>query len=179
MIFQETKLKGAFIIELEKHKDERGYFSRAWCQKEFTAHGLNPNMVQANVAFSLKKGTLRGMHYQAEPYQEAKLVRCVRGKVFDVIIDLRPNSVTYRQWFGVELTPGNQTMLYVPEGFAHGYQTLLDNTEVFYLVSQFYTPDSERGVRWNDSAFGIDWPKTTDLIISKKDQSWPDYLDVN
>lgn len=175
MIFQETKLKGAFVIDIEKHKDERGYFARSWCRKEFKAHGLNPIVVQANVAFSSNKGTLRGMHYQADPYQEAKLIKCLRGKVFDVIIDLRSNSATYCEWFGMELTAEDHTMLYVPEGFAHGYQALLDNTEVFYLVSQFYTPDSERGVRWNDSVFGIEWPVTDDLVISEKDKNWPDY----
>ena len=144
MIFIKTKLKGVFIIELEKHEDERGYFARAWCKKEFEVHGLNPNIVQANIAFSMQKGTLRGMHYQIGPYQEAKLVRCIRGAVFDVIIDLRPNSITYCKWLGVELSSENHTMLYVPEGFAHGYQTLENNTEVFYMVSQFYAPNPER-----------------------------------
>jgi len=176
MIFKETKLKGAFFIGLEKHKDERGYFARAWCKKEFEAHGLNSNLVQANTALSLQKGTLRGMHYQMTPYEETKLIRCIHGAVFDVIIDLRPGSNTYCEWLGVELTSENHTMLYVPEGFAHGYLTLENNTEVFYMVSQFYVPDSERGVLWNDPAFGIDWPMTNDLLISEKDKNWPDYL---
>ena len=176
MIFRETKLKGAFVIEPEKHEDERGFFARAWCQKEFKVHGLNPNIIQANIAFSLHKGILRGMHYQIGPYQEAKLIRCIHGAVFDVIIDLRPGSNTYCEWLGVELTFENPTMLYVPEGFAHGYLTLENNTEVFYMVSQFYVPDSERGVRWNDPAFGIDWPETADLLISEKDKNWPAYI---
>ena len=176
MIFRETKLKGAFVIEPEKHEDERGFFARSWCQKEFKVHGLNPNIVQANIALSLQKGTLRGMHYQIRPYQEAKLVRCIRGAVFDVIIDLRPNSITYCEWLGVELSAESHAMLYVPEGFAHGYLTLENNTEVFYMVSQFYTPDSERGVRWDDPVFNIEWPETSDLVISDKDQHWPDYL---
>jgi len=176
MIFRETRLKGAFVIEPEKHRDERGFFARAWCQKEFKVHGLNPNIVQANIAFSLQKGILRGMHYQIGPYQEAKLVRCIRGAVFDVIIDLRANSITYCEWIGVELNSENQTMLYVPEGFAHGYQTLENNSEVFYLVSQFYAPDAERGVRWDDPLFGIEWPKTSNLVVSEKDKNWPDYL---
>jgi len=175
MIFKETRLKGAFIIELEQLKDERGFFARAWCQKEFEAHGLTPRLVQCNISFNKRRGTLRGMHYQAAPYEEAKLVRCTRGAVYDVIIDLRPDSPTYKQWIGVELTADNRRMLYVPEGFAHGYQTLTDNAEVFYQVSQFYSPESERGVRWNDPAFGIEWPEADVRIISAKDQSWPDY----
>jgi dTDP-4-dehydrorhamnose 3,5-epimerase len=176
MIFRETRLKGSFVIEPEKHEDDRGFFARAWCQKEFKVHRLSPDMVQANIAFSLQKGTLRGMHYQTDPYQEAKLVRCIRGKVFDVIIDLRPDSNTYCEWLGVELTEWNHRMLYVPEDFAHGYQTLENNSEVFYLVSQFYSPGAERGVRWNDPAFGIDWPETENIIVSKKDRDWPDYI---
>ncbi len=175
MIFRETELKGAFIIELEKLEDARGFFARAWCQKEFEAHGLTARLVQCNLSFNKKRGTLRGMHYQAAPYEEVKLVRCTRGAVYDVIIDLRPESPTYKQWLGVELTADNYKMLYVPEGFAHGYQTLTDDAEVFYQVSQFYTPASERGVRWDDPAFGIEWPETDTRIISDKDESWPDY----
>ena len=176
MIFKKTKLKGVFIIELEKLQDERGYFARAWCRNEFKANGLNSNLAQANTALSLHKGTLRGMHYQVVPYEETKIIRCIRGAVFDVVIDLRPNSITYCEWFGVKLSADNHTMLYVPEGFAHGYQTLENNSEVFYLVSQFYTPDAERGVRWDDPVFDIEWPKTSDLVISEKDKNWPDYL---
>lgn len=176
MIFKETKLKGAFIIEMEPIKDMRGFFARAWCKKEFEEHGLKPYLVQANITFSREKGTLRGMHYQVAPYQEAKLVRCLKGALFDVIIDLRPDSPTYREWIDIELAEDNYKMLYVPEGFAHGYQTSEDNTEVFYQVSQFYCPESERGIRWNDPAFGIRWPQTQDLVISKKDKKWPDFL---
>jgi dTDP-4-dehydrorhamnose 3,5-epimerase len=176
MIFLETSLHGAFIVELEKRCDERGYFARSWCRDEFAAHGLRECMVQGNVSYNVSRNTLRGMHYQAAPFQEAKLVRCVRGAIFDIIIDLRPDSPTFRQWVGVELNESNHRMLYVPEGFAHGFQTLLDNTEVTYLVSQFYTPESERGVRYNDPAFAIKWPETTRIIISEKDNSWPDFL---
>ncbi len=176
MIFSKTRLKGVFIIELEKHEDERGYFARAWCKKEFKASGLNSNLAQANTALSLHKGTLRGMHYQIAPYQETKIIRCIRGAVFDVVIDLRPNSISYCEWLGVELSSENHTMLYVPEGFAHGYQTLKNNAEVFYLVSQFYAPDAERGVRWDDPVFNIEWPETSDLVISEKDNNWPDFL---
>ena len=175
MIFTETKLKGAFIIDIERREDERGFFARAWCQKEFEAHGLNTRWVQANLAFSKKKGTLRGLHFQVGPYEEIKLMRCIRGAIYDVILDLRSESPTYMQWLGVELTADNHKMLYVPEGFAHGYQSLADNTEGFYPVSQFYTPGSERGVRWNDPAFGIEWPMIKNMILSEKDKSWPDF----
>jgi len=175
MIFEKTALAGAFIIEIEKREDERGFFARAWCQEEFEAHGLNTRWVQANLAFSKKKGTLRGLHFQVGPYEEIKLMRCIRGAIYDVILDLRSESPTYMQWLGVELTADNHKMLYVPEGFAHGYQSLADNTEVFYPVSQFYTPGSERGVRWNDPAFGIEWPVTQNAILSEKDKSWPDF----
>jgi dTDP-4-dehydrorhamnose 3,5-epimerase len=173
--FAETKLRGACIIEIEKLKDERGFFARTWCRKEFEAHGLTSSVVQANVSFNKKKGTLRGMHYQIAPYEEAKLVRCTRGAIYDVIIDLRPGSPTYKQWFGVDLTAENYQMLYVPENFAHGFQTLSDNTEVTYQVSQFYTPGSERGIRWDDPAFSISWPLKIQ-VISDKDTSWPDYI---
>jgi len=175
MIFRETKLAGAFIIELEKLEDERGFFARAWCQREFEAQGLVSRFVQCNVSYNKKKGTLRGMHYQVAPYEEVKLVRCTRGAIYDVIIDLRPDSPTYTQWLGVELTADNYRMLYVPEGCAHGYQTLTDNAEVFYQVSQFYAPQCERGVRWNDPAFNIQWPIDHPIILSEKDQRWPDF----
>ena len=175
MIFTETKLRGAFIIEIEKLEDERGFFSRAWCKKEFEALGLNSSIVQANISFSKKRGTLRGLHYQVSPHEEVKLVRCVRGAIYDVIVDLQKGLPPYKQWLGVELTADNHKMLYVPEGFAHGYQTLTDNTEVCYEVSQFYSPEAELGVRWNDPAFGIEWPVTGTPIISAKDKSWPDF----
>lgn len=176
MIFKETKLQGVFIIEIEKRQDDRGFFARAWCKKEFEAHGLNVHLVQANLAFSQKKGTLRGMHYQMSPYEEAKLVRCIKGAIFDVAIDLRPDSSTYKEWVAVELTEDNHKTFYIPENFAHGYQTLTDNTELFYQVSQFYSPKYECGVRWNDPVFGIEWPETDNLMISEKDKNWPDYL---
>ncbi|MCP4713364.1 MAG: dTDP-4-dehydrorhamnose 3,5-epimerase [Planctomycetes bacterium] len=175
MIFTETKLPGAFIIEIEKREDERGFFARAWCKNEFEAHGLNSDWVQANLGFSRTKGTLRGLHYQVAPYEEAKLMRCIRGAIYDVIIDLRPESPTYKQWLGVELSADNHKMLYIPAGFAHGYQALVDNTETFYQVSQFYTPGAEQGVRYNDSAFNINWPLEVQ-VISDKDKNCPDYL---
>ena len=175
MVFKETRLKGAFIIELEKIVDGRGFFSRAWCQKEFQAHGLNPNVVQCNLSFNTSKGTLRGMHYQIAPHEEAKIVRCIRGKVYDVIIDLRPKSPTYLRWAGFELSSENRKMLYVPESFSHGYLTLADNTELFYQVSHFYSPESESGIRWNDRTVNIKWPQTNGLIITDKDKNWPDF----
>ena len=174
MIFNETKLKGAFILDLEKRGDERGFFARVFCRNEFEAHGLNPFVAQANTSLSRVKGTLRGMHFQRAPHQEAKLVRCTRGALLDVIIDLRPDSPTFKQWVGVELTSENNRMLYVPEGFAHGFQTLVDDTEVTYLVSEFYAPDSEGGVRYNDPVFGIDWPLEP-TVLSDKDRNWPDF----
>ena len=175
MIFIETNLKGAFVIETENIDDKRGFFARTWCKKEFEDHDLVSIMMQSNTAFKKKRGTLRGMHYQVLPHEESKLVRCIRGSIYDVIIDLRLASPTYKQWFGVELTADNHKMLYVPEGFAHGYQTLEDNTEVFYLVSEFYSPKHERGIRWNDPIFNIKWPEVHDIIISDKDRNLPDY----
>jgi len=172
MTFTETKLRGAYIIEVQKFEDNRGFFGRTFCQKEFKDHGLNPNVAQANVSFNKKKGTLRGMHYQAAPYGEIKLVRCTRGAIYDVIIDVRPDSPTYKQWVGVPLKEDTFTMLYVPEGFAHGFETLDDETEVIYQVSQFYTPGSERGIRYDDPVFRIDWPLEVQ-VISDKDGSWP------
>ena len=173
MIFTETALKGTYIIEPEKYEDDRGYFARVFCKKEFEAHGFKLNMVQSNIAFSRKKWILRGLHYQVNPYAEVKLVRCISGRIFDVIIDLRPESLTYKQWFGTELSAENNQMLLIPQNFAHGYQSLANGTEVFYQVSQFYTPDAERGVRWDDPAFNIQWPEMTNPIISEKDKSWP------
>lgn len=175
MLFHETRLEGAFVIELEKRADTRGFFARGWCQKEFEDHGLVAQVVQTNISYNRKKGTLRGMHYQVAPVEETKLVRCVRGGIYDVIIDLRSESPTYKQWMGVELTAENYKMLYVPENFAHGVQTLEDDTEVIYQVSQFYTPGAERGIRWNDPAFRIEWPRDIE-VISDKDADWPDYM---
>jgi dTDP-4-dehydrorhamnose 3,5-epimerase len=175
LIFTETDLAGAYLIDLEQLEDERGFFARAWDVNEFAERGLSTRLVQANVAFNRSAGTLRGMHYQAEPHAEAKLVRCTRGAVYDVIIDLRPHSPTHARWLAVELTAESGRMLYVPEGFAHGYQTLVGETETFYLVSEFYEPQAERGVRWDDPFFAIDWPETADRIMSDKDRKWPDF----
>ena len=178
MIFRETKLKGAYIIELEPLEDERGFFARSFCQKEFEEHGLNLRIVQCNVSFNKKKGTLRGIHYQVTPYEEVKLVSCIRGTIYDVIIDLRPDSPTYCKWFALELTAHCSPvttpykMLYIPEGFAHGFQTLEYDTVVFYQMSEFYHPECARGVRWDDPAFGIEWPEVGKRIISEKDQSY-------
>ncbi len=172
MIFTETKLKGTYIIELEPIADERGFFARSWCQQEFEAHGLNPNLVQCNISFNKKKGTLRGMHYQVAPHEEVKLVRCTKGAIYDVMIDLRPQSSTFKQWIAVELTAENHKMLYIPEGFAHGFQSLADNTEVFYQMSAFYHPECARGIRWDDPAFKIEWPQN-ERIISEKDLQYP------
>jgi len=175
VIFHETDLKGALLIEIERHEDTRGFFARSWCQQECEAHGLNPNVVQCNVSFNTHKGTLRGLHYQSFPHQEAKLVRCTAGAIYDVIVDLRPTSSGFKKHAAFTLTAGNHAMLYVPEGFAHGFLTLEDNTEIFYQMSDFYSPHSSKGVRWNDPAFGIYWPFPPS-VISDRDQSYPDYL---
>ena len=172
MIFRETKLKGVFIIELERIEDERGFFARTFCRKEFEAHGLNPNLVQCSVSFNKKKGTLRGMHYQVAPHQEAKLVRCTMGAIYDVLLDLRPGSPTFKQWVSVELTDENQLIVYIPEGLAHGFQTLRDNTEVSYQVTEFYHPHCATGVRWDDPTLAIQWP-LAEPIISERDKGLP------
>jgi dTDP-4-dehydrorhamnose 3,5-epimerase len=174
MLFTEVGLKGAYLIGLEPIKDERGFFARSWCKREFEAHGLASRMAQANVSFNKDRGTLRGMHYQAVPYAEVKLVRCTRGAIYDVIIDLRPESETFGKWTGFELTADNYQLVYVPEGFAHGFETLEDSTEVTYQVSEFYNPRSEGGIRYNDPTFGIRWPEAVQ-VISQKDLTWPDY----
>jgi len=171
MIFTETKLKGAFMIDIEPREDERGFFARSWCEDEFQKHGLNPRLVQCNISFNKKRGTLRGMHYQIAPFAEAKVVRCTMGAMYDVIIDLRPNSATFKQWLGMELTAENHRALYIPVDFAHGFQTLSDNTEVFYQMTEFFHPECAGGVRWDDPAFGIIWP-ISDGIISEKDSSF-------
>ena len=175
MIFKETKLKGAYIIELEPLEDERGFFARSFCQKEFAGHGLDLCIVQCNLSYNKKKGTLRGMHYQVPPYEEAKLVSCMRGALYDVIIDLREGSPTSCQWFAVELTAENYKLVYVPEGFAHGFQTLEDDTVVFYQMSEFYHPECARGVRWDTPAVGIKWP-IKNHIISAKDRQFPPFI---
>ena len=175
MIFTETKLKGAFIIEISKIEDARGFFGRYWCKNEFANYNLNTNIVQANISVNKQKGTLRGMHFQKNPFQETKLIRCSQGAIFDVIIDLRPQSPTFKQWEGIELTQDNYKMLYIPENFAHGMITLQDNTEVTYLITQFYTPGAEGGIRWNDPAIGIHWP-VSPSIITEKDKNYPDFI---
>ena len=175
MIFTPLELEGAYLVELDTREDERGFFARAWCREEFEAHGLNSDVVQCNLAFSHERGTRRGMHVQREPHEEAKLIRCTRGAIFDVIVDLRSDSPTHARWLGVELTADNRRALYVPEGFAHGYLTLVDESETLYQVSEAYAPAAEAGVRWDDPSFGIVWPQTERRIISEKDRAWPDY----
>ena len=174
MIYTCTALSGAYIVDLERVEDERGFFARSWCAREFESHGLNPRLAQCNISFNRKKGTLRGMHYQAPPHEEAKLVRCTKGALYDVILDLRPESPTFKQWLAVELTADNRRALYIPERFAHGFQTLEDDTEVSYQMSEFYHPESARGVRWDDPAFGIVWP-LPNPTMSEKDRSYPDF----
>lgn len=177
MIFTELKLKGAFLIEVKKIEDERGFFGRSWCYNEFKEYGLNPNIKQINTSLTLKKGTIRGLHYQVDPYQETKFIRCTRGRIYDVIIDLRPDSPTFMQWVGNELTQDNYRMVYVPENFAHGFISLEDNSEVYYPVTEFYTPGAELGIRWNDETFKVKWPIPVD-IVSEKDASHKDF-DLN
>jgi dTDP-4-dehydrorhamnose 3,5-epimerase len=172
--FTPTPLTGAYLIEPELLVDERGFFARTFCQQEFESYRLNPNLRQCNISVNQKKGTLRGMHYQTKPHEEAKLVRCTMGAIYDVIIDIRSESPTFKQWFAIELTAQNRKMLYIPEGFAHGFQTLVDNTEVFYQMSAFYAADCARGIRWNDPTFGIQWP-SDNRIISQKDLQYPNY----
>jgi dTDP-4-dehydrorhamnose 3,5-epimerase len=174
MIFKDTKLAGAFIVEPDTYKDERGFFSRNWSQKEFEAHGLTETFVESNTSRSVKTGTLRGMHFQAAPYAQAKLVRCTAGAIYDVIIDLRPDSPSFKRWDAVELSAENRLSLYIPRGFAHGFQTLVADSEVFYQVSAYYEPSSAGGVRWNDPAFGIEWPEATRTIIAR-DNEYPDF----
>jgi len=174
MIFTETRLKGAYVVQIQKIIDERGSFGRSWCQREFAEHGLNPSIIQMNVASNHRRGTLRGMHYQLAPYAEAKYIRCTRGAIYDVIIDLRAGSPTYGESQGLELTPENGRMIYAPEGFAHGYQTLEDDTEICYMTSFAYAPAAARGVRYDNPAFGIHWPLPVS-VISAADQAWPDF----
>lgn len=174
MIFTPTTLAGAFLIEPERIADERGFFARSWCRREFAEHGLESRLEQCNISFNRLRGTLRGMHFQAAPFGEAKLVRCSMGALYDVIIDLRPESATYLQHFGAELTAENRSMLFIPAGFAHGFQTLADNTEVFYQMSEVYAPAYAGGLRWDDPAFGIRWPLPVS-VISAKDAQLPNY----
>lgn len=172
MRFSALGVHGARLVEAEPHTDERGSFARAWCRREFAEEGLDVEFVQANVARTREAGTLRGLHYQEEPHAEAKLLRCTRGAVYDVMVDLRPGSPTYMEWAGVELTAESGDQVFVPAGCAHGYQTLRDDSEVFYLVSAFYAPEAEGGIRWDDPAFDVDWPAEP-TEISEKDRSWP------
>ena len=174
MNFNETTLPGAYLVEITPIRDARGFFARSWARDEFAKVGLNPNVAQANVAWNAKKGTLRGMHFQYAPDAEAKLVRCTRGAIYDVIVDLQPDSPTWKEWFGVELTAENYLMLYVPEGFAHGYQTLVDDTEIAYMTTALYAPQSASGVHHADTAFAIKWPLPVSEI-SEADKKWPDY----
>ena len=172
MKFNETSLPGVFHIDMQPIEDSRGYFSRFWCRKELQDHGLDFEVAQINTSFSASAGTLRGLHYQRDPYGEAKFVACTRGSVFDVAVDVRPNSPNYLQWFGIELTADNDRLLFIPAGFAHGYQVLEDSTKLLYLVSEFYTPDAEAGLRYDDPAIGIEWPQDV-TSVSEKDTQWP------
>ena len=174
MNFIKTKFNGVFIIQLEKKEDERGFFARVWDIKKFEEKNLNSKLVQSNISFTKKKGTIRGLHYQIHPYEETKIILCTKGSVFDVIIDLRSDSATYKKWVFHNLSSEDYKMLFIPEGFAHGFQTLEDNTEIFYQVSQFYTPSAERGIRWDDPLFNIDWP-IKKKVISQKDNSYEDF----
>lgn len=173
MKFLETTLKGAYIVEIEPVADNRGFFARSWCEKEFEAAGLGFKIEQCNISFNEKKNTLRGMHWQASPHGEAKLVRCTMGAIYDVIVDMRPDSPTYKKWFATELTAQNRRMLFIPEYIAHGFQTLEDNSEVFYHMSSSYYPESACGFRWDDPAFGIKWPDADERVISLKDAEYP------
>ena len=174
--FTPTDLPDAFIIDPEPIEDARGFFARIWDEQQFAEHGLETRIAQCNVSYNKHKGTLRGMHLQRPPYEEVKLIRCVQGSLFDVIIDIRPESSSYKRWTGVELSAHNRRMLYVPRGFAHGFQTLVDDTETFYMVSEFYVPAAEEGLRWNDPVFEIHWPLGEPSEISDKDRSWPDFV---
>jgi len=175
MLFKETKLKGAYVIEIEQKKDERGFFARSFCKQEFQQQGIDFDMVQCSISFNKNKSTLRGMHYQSAPHEEAKLISCIRGKIYDVIIDLRKDSATYCQWYALDLRGEDYKMLYVPKGFAHGFQTLENNSAVFYQMSEFYHPECARGIRWNDPLFFIEWP-FGEQIISVKDKTYPLFI---
>ena len=176
MIFHETGLSGAYLVELERRFDEHGFFARSWCQREVAERGLNSNLVQCYISFNKERGTLRGLHFQLAPSEEAKLVRCTQGAIFDVIIDLRKNSPSFAKHYGVQLDAENRLMLFVPEGFAHGFQTIRDATEVFYQMSECYLPEAApTGVRWNDPAFGIEWP-IPDPVMNERDRSWADFV---
>src|SRR5215472_12246959 len=174
MIFHASKLRGVFEIHLEPRSDERGFFARTWCQREFESNKLNPKLVQCSVSFNSRKGTLRGMHYQAPPFEETKVVRCTRGAVYDVVVDLRLDSPTYKDWIAVVLTADKRNMVYVPEGCGHGFLTLEDKSEIFYQMSEFHSAESTRGVRWDDPAFRIAWPEKVE-VISERDRTYPNF----
>jgi dTDP-4-dehydrorhamnose 3,5-epimerase len=174
MVFTETVLPGAYLVDVEPREDERGFFARTWCRREFEVHGLTARLVQCNTSLNRVKGTLRGIHYQAAPHAEAKLIRCTSGSVFDVVVDLRPDSPTYRRHASAVLSAENRRALYIPEGFGHGFLTLADNTEVFYQMSEFYEPAAARGARWNDPAFEIPWPAPI-VQMSERDRTYPDF----
>jgi dTDP-4-dehydrorhamnose 3,5-epimerase len=174
MIFETLALPGAFIVRPEPIADERGFFARTFCREEFVAQGLNPNLAQCSVSFNKRRGTLRGMHYQKAPHEEDKLVRCTMGAIYDVLVDIRPGSPTFRRWSGVELSAENRTAVYIPKGFAHGFFTLSDDTEVFYQMSEPFQPECAAGVRWNDPAFGVSWPADV-RVISDRDQAYPNF----
>ena len=175
MRFIPTRLLDAYVIEPERHEDERGFFARVWCRDEFGEQGLVPHLAQCSISRNSRAGTLRGLHFQKEPHEEAKLVRCTAGAIFDVIVDLRPDSPTYAEWLGVELDAEQGTALYVPKGFAHGFQTLVDGADVLYMISDPYVAAAASGVRWNDPAFAIEWPGAGARTISERDLAWPDY----
>ena len=174
MIYCATGIEGAWMIEAERLRDERGFFARTWDAEEFAERGLDPRLAQCSISYNRARGTLRGLHYQAAPFEEAKLVRCTAGAIFDVVVDLRPESGSFRGWFGEELSAENRRALYVPEGCAHGFLTLADDSEVHYQISQFYAPEAARGVRWDDPAFGITWPGEV-LVINDRDRTYPDF----
>ena len=176
MTFTPTKIEAVWVVEMERRQDERGWFARTWCTDEFRKNNLNPNLSQCSASFNHRRGTLRGLHYQIAPHEEAKLVRCTRGAIWDVALDLRPNSKTFLQWVGVELTAENGRAIYIPEGCAHGFQTLADDTEVLYLIAQEYSPESARGVRWDDPAFSIVWPVPAPGFISPRDRNYADFI---
>jgi len=175
VLFTQLELPGAYVLDLEPHHDERGFFARTWCVDDFVSRGLNASFEQCSISFNEREGTLRGMHYQAAPHEEVKLVRCTAGAILDVIVDLRETSPTYTKWTAVELTAANRRQLYIPAGFAHGFQTLCDSAEIFYQISTGYQPGAVKGIRWNDPAFAIRWPNSHAPIMSERDRSYPDF----
>jgi dTDP-4-dehydrorhamnose 3,5-epimerase len=178
MIFEKTGIEGVWLVEPERFEDERGFFARTWDPDEFSIQGLNPRLVQCSISFNRRSGTLRGLHYQAAPHEEGKLVRCTSGAIFDVALDLRSESPTFKAWFGAPISDENRLALYIPEGCAHGFLTLEDSTEVHYQITEFYVPEAARGVRWDDPAFGIAWPGEVH-VISDRDRTYPDFGDEN